>query len=207
MVTSMTTWATLAFTTLGGGTVGSIITAYGSQFRQRRQARSDARQAIRKADRLAADPPRTPRPDFTAALDALDTAAMLAGLSRGLTELHREACERHWVLAIDHWMRTEAPRPIGTPPLEGSTDHQVTEVLECWRTAHRAASLLADATWHPWASAPYRWYQTRRLSRALGVAIPKHAELDRNGESSSPKRERDAIGAAKMVANNSGAAQ
>jgi hypothetical protein len=128
----MTTWATLAFTTPGGGAVGSVITAYSSQSRQRRQARSDARQAIRKADRLAADPPRTPRPDFTTGLDDLDTAAGLAGLPRALTELHREACERHWVLAVDHWMGTEAPRHVETTPIEGSTDRQVTEVLECW---------------------------------------------------------------------------
>lgn len=203
----MTAWATLAFTTLGGGAVGSIVTTYASQSRERRRARADAREAIRKADCLAADPPRSPHNDFIAALDNLETAAMLAGLPRALTELHREACEWHWVLAINHWRLTQ-PQSPGVPSYEEGTgnDHQGIEALICWRTAHQAASLLAAATWHPWVSAPYRWYQTRRLTRVLRTVMPRSAELNRNGQSSFPKRETDIVRTTKPVANDDGAA-
>lgn len=204
----MTAWATLAFTTLGGGVVGSIVTTYASQSRERRRARADAREAIRKADRLATDPPRTVHNDFIAALDNLETAAMLAGLPRALTELHREACERHWEFAINHWRFTHTQSPGVLPCEEGTgNDPQGTEALTCRRTAHQAASLLVAATWHPWVSAPYRWYQTRRLTRVLRTAMPRSAELNGNGQSSFPNREIDTIRATKTVANDNRAAQ
>jgi hypothetical protein len=86
----MPSWVTLIFTTLGAGAVGSIITTYGSQTRERRAARAQARDCLRRAVNLA----RTLNPlhaDITAALDELDTSAMIAGLPRGLVDLHREA--------------------------------------------------------------------------------------------------------------------
>lgn len=168
----MTDWVTLAFTTLGAGAVGSIITAYAPQVRERRRARAHAREAIRKADYLAANPPRTPQNEFIAALDNLETAAMLAGLSRTLVELHRDASERYWAASIKHWRLTNPPLSPGVPREEGLGDDYMGIQAHTYRSiVHQASRLLASATWHPIAGAPHRWYQTRRLARAWGVTL------------------------------------
>jgi hypothetical protein len=154
----MPNWLVLVLTSLASGLVGSIITTYGPGARERRRARADAREAIREADRLAADPPNVSSPSFTAALDDLETAAMIARLSRALTEFHREACELYWTLAIEKWRLAAEQRPPGSP-LSGS-EYKGPRELECWQVAHQAADLLAFATWHPYVSIPYRMYRT-----------------------------------------------
>jgi hypothetical protein len=161
----MPNWLLLILTSLASGLVGSIITTYGPGARERRRARADAREAIRKADRLAADPPNVSLPSFTAALDDLETAAMIARLSRALTELHREACELYWTLAIEKWRLAAKQRPPGS--LLSEIGYKGPRELECWQVAHQAADLLAFATWHPYVSIPYRMYRTRHLIRVL----------------------------------------
>jgi hypothetical protein len=50
--TLMTDWAPIILTALGSGALGSIITTYGTQTRERRQARTQARDAIRRVENL-----------------------------------------------------------------------------------------------------------------------------------------------------------
>ena len=82
-------WFPLILTTLGAGATGAVISTYGTQTRERRQARAAAREALRNVENLTPSPDT--REQVAAALDAFDTSAMLAGLPRKVTVLHREA--------------------------------------------------------------------------------------------------------------------
>jgi hypothetical protein len=88
----------LVVTGLGGGAVGTIITTYGTQTYQRREARAAGRETLRYAEDLAYV--QSEHKDIKATLARLETSAMLAGLPRKLTELHREGRMRHWVLTM-----------------------------------------------------------------------------------------------------------
>jgi hypothetical protein len=72
----MTDWVPIVIAAIGSGAVGSVITAYGTQTRERRQARAQAREAIRQVQNLTY-PLRT-QEQVDAALDNLETSAMLA---------------------------------------------------------------------------------------------------------------------------------
>jgi hypothetical protein len=161
----MPNWLIVIITSLLSGLAGSIITTYGQGARERRKARADTREAIRNADRLAADPPNVPFQTFTAALDSLETAAVIARLPRALIRVHRDACERYWVLAQEQWHVAVGQLSPGSP-LSG-INYKGPRELECWQVAHQAADLLASATWHPWIGAPYRTYRARQLCRTL----------------------------------------
>jgi len=82
-------WLPLVLTTLGAGAIGAVISTYGTQTRERRHARAAAREALRDVENLTPSPDTRER--VAAALDAFDTSAMLAGLPRQVTALHREA--------------------------------------------------------------------------------------------------------------------
>ena len=76
----MTDWLTIAFTTLGAGAAGSIITTFGTQTRERRQARGEAREAIRQVQNLILQAPTYDQ--LAPALGNPETSAMLAGLPK-----------------------------------------------------------------------------------------------------------------------------
>lgn len=187
-MTSIPDWL-LILTGLGGGVVGSVITTYGTQTRQRREARSAAREAIRYAEDLFLHQPE--HRDITAALARLENSAMLVGLPRRLTELHREARMRFWVI------RTV---PVTGDP-EAISQHQ-SEGLVSGRVSAQAAKLLVGATWHPWAGAIYRWHRTRKLAQLLDAGMPVRAQLDRERRSDLRKWERDTIRQAKKAQEN-----
>jgi hypothetical protein len=85
----MTDWPPIILTAIGSGAVGSIITTYGTQTRERRQARAQAREAIRQVQNSAYPVPT--QEQLTATLDNLETSAMLAGLPKNLIAINREA--------------------------------------------------------------------------------------------------------------------
>ena len=154
----MNDWAPIILTAVGSGALGSIITTYGTQTRERRQARAQAREAIRQVQSLTVPVPTYEQ--LTAALDNLETSAMLAGLPEKLTALNREALYiRREVMA-----NVNEPSPPDDPDFANSrsdiafaVDHIAGETLH----------LLVDATWHPILSAPYRWWRTRQLARVM----------------------------------------
>jgi hypothetical protein len=76
----MTDWAVVILAALGSGVLSSIITTYGTQTRERRQARAQAREAIRHVQSLMRHVPTHER--LTGALDNLETSAMLAPLPK-----------------------------------------------------------------------------------------------------------------------------
>ncbi len=67
------------------------------------------------------------------------------------------------------------------------------EKLVSLRVAHQASELLARATWHPWATAPWRWHRTRRLTRLLAAGMPGRAQLDSDRRRNTRKWEREVI--------------
>jgi hypothetical protein len=173
-------WFSLILTTLGAGATGAAISTYGTQTRERRQARAAAREALRNVEDLTPSPDT--REQLAAALDALDTSAMLAGLPRKVMALHREARLRScWYPDI--------PYPSDSP----EADRYETTQRTSRRVAHQAAELLVHATWHPWATAPWRWYRARRLALLLAAGDPHHTGITRAIDREARKLDRDTI--------------
>lgn len=155
----MTDWAPIIFAALGSGAFGSIITTYGTQTRERGQARTQVREAIRQVQNLTFPLPTLEQ--LTAALDQLETSAMLARLSKKLTGLNREAAFiRREVMASV----AEASSP--DPEFANSGSYRA---FAFEHIAAETLQLLIGATWHPILGAPYRWWRTRQLSRVTDI--------------------------------------
>ena len=182
----MSSWLAIIFTTLGGGAVGSIVTTYGTQTRERRAARAKARDSLRRVQRAARPQPGLLPPvanaghsALLAALDDLDTNAMLAGLPSGLVTLYREATVRYWVKVVTAGTFSEM-----------IADDQT---LVAGRVMHQSAALLATATWQPWRSAPYRAWRTRRLRQVMQAGMPGRTALDLQSKHNLRKWEREVL--------------
>ncbi len=146
----MTDWAPIIVTALASGGLGSVVTPYGTQTRERRQARAEAREAIRRVQELLYPLPN--REHLSAALDNLETSVMLAGLPKNLTGLNREAL----------YIRQEILASVAEErPVDDDTSFAVEHI------ADETLRLLIDATWHPILGAPYRWSRTRQLARVM----------------------------------------
>jgi len=154
----MTDWALIILTAVGSGALGSIVTTYGTQTRERRQARTQVREALRQVQNLMRHVPTYEQ--LTAALDNLETSAMLARLPKELTGLNRDALH----MLREHLASVAEPHPPDGPELADArsdiaflSDHIAGETIH----------LFIDATWHPILSAPRRWWRTRQLSRVM----------------------------------------
>jgi hypothetical protein len=154
----MTDWALVILTALGSGALGAIVTTYGTQTRERRQARTQVREALRQVQNLMRHVPTYEQ--LTAALDNLETSAMLARLPQELTGLNRDALHT----LREHLASVAEPHPSDGPELADArsdtaflSDHIAGETIQ----------LFIDATWHPILSAPRRWWRTRQLSRVM----------------------------------------
>jgi hypothetical protein len=166
-------------TALLSGVGAAFITAHATQASERREARAQAREAIRQAETIAG----TLRPShqaITGALADLEARAMIARLPRGLVDLYREACMRRWA----KWATTP---PDDDAPLRDD------EAVICGMVSRQAAQLLVAAAWHPWLSPPRCWYRIRRLQRFLDAGMPVRAQLDRDRRANLRQRERQVI--------------
>lgn len=154
----MTDWAPIILTALGSGALGSIITTYGTQTRERRQARTQARDAIRRVENLTFPVPT--REQLATALDDLETSAMLARLPKKLTSLNREALytRRDSMASVAE---------LGPPDAPGPATYDSGIAFASQHIAGETLRLLVDATWHPILGAPYRWWRTRQLYRVM----------------------------------------
>jgi hypothetical protein len=152
-------WLPLVFTTLGAGAVGSLIASYGSQARERRAARSEAMAFLQRVEIARGRKPGNEGNDFDDNdLAELETRCVLAGISRYLLDLYR--------------MTNESGRYRGghkAGPRILIEDPALDEMRELVRheLISSAAELLASAVWHPWLTAPFRWWRARRLRRCL----------------------------------------
>ena len=179
----MTSWVPLVLTTLGAGAVGSIITTYGAQASDRRAARARARESLTKAENLSKGGDVT-HEQITAAMNDLEISAMIACLPRNLIDLHRVARVRLWA----------ARR--AAPPGEDAILTDPAAIASV-RVGVEAGQLLSAAMWHPWLTAPYRRYRTRRLAKILAAGIPMESASVRLFHQNNRQWERDIIRKAK----------
>jgi len=194
MGSAATDWVTLLFTTLGGGVVGSIVATYGSQTRERRQARAEAREAIKRAEKAAV---HGTYEDFDAALEDLETRAMLAGLPRFVMNLYRKArtAQRYY-----HRCYEEAEKEIEeNASKRNKADMWLAGSIGAARIAVQTTRLLVNATWHPWYGAPLRWYQARKLDLMLEGNGPFSAPANPESRSIARNCKRELIRRGKRI--------
>jgi hypothetical protein len=170
----------LILTGLGSGVIGSVVTTYGTQTKERREARAQARDALRDVEDIgfARKPSTAPSvsrrrqkdpQELETALGKFETSAMLARLPRSLIELHSEARRRR--------LASDIARASGTAPDDRGLEERASGYV-----ADQAAQLLVSVSWHPWTSRIYRWPRTRKLRRRLDAAKPpdvRQKEADR----------------------------
>jgi hypothetical protein len=156
----MTDWVLTILASLASGAVGSILATYATQTRERRQARVQVRDAIRQVQELSYKVPTYGQ--LAAALDDLETSAMLAGLPRMLVSLNREA------LTINRSL-IERVAEGGSPQGSAFTGSGVDIRFAVDHISGETLQLLIGATWHPILAAPYRWWRTRQLTRVMNI--------------------------------------
>jgi type II secretory pathway pseudopilin PulG len=177
-MTLVGTVVTTAVAGVFGGMGGAVIIASSAQARERRDARAQAREALRRAENLSLSL-RPGHQVIKAAHADLETRALLARLPRALVELYCEAM-RQWA----KW---------ATTPADDNAPLRDPEATACGTVARQAARLLTAAAWHPWGSAPQVWWRTRRLRRVLAAAMPLRAGLDRDRQAALRQRERQLL--------------
>ena len=152
----MTDWVPLLLTGFGSGVLGSVITTYGSQARERRDARKEALARLAEADRAAGQASN----DRAAILDAgraVGTAALLAGVPMYIVDTYLLAYE-----AVRSDRLKWAPARV--------TDQDPQSVgIHVYR---EATGLITKVLWHPWITLPVRRYRSRHIRRFLADVLP-----------------------------------
>lgn len=85
-MSTVTGWFPLVLTTFFGGVVGSLITTYGSQTGERRDARSQVRAALYRTGTLVNHSDNEGQ--LSQGLDEFEITAILAGLPKGWVQLY-----------------------------------------------------------------------------------------------------------------------
>jgi hypothetical protein len=181
----MTDWVPLLLTGLGAGVIGSVITTYGSQARERRDARKEALARLAEADRAAGQTSG----DRSAILDAgraVGTAALLAAVPMYVVDTYLLAYEA----VRDDRLKWAPPRV---------TSHDPASVgIYVYR---EATELLTRALWHPLLTLPVRRYRSRRTRRFLTGVLPQGATIYLRRDRGARRWERAALHAAKARAS------
>jgi hypothetical protein len=185
-LTGMTDWVPIVIAAIGSGALGSVITAYGTQTRERRQARTQAREAIRQVQNLT-HPLRT-QEQVDAALASLETSAMLAGLPKKLTALNRQALWIHWQITGSY----ASPNPPGDAEAAGEVSDlafaaghiasDTTQLRIDATSAHRAAGGAPTGSPPSWTygpgPAPGRGTSASGNARPSGDGIKRRRSRD-----------------------------
>ena len=156
-------WVLVIAPAVASGALGSIVTTYGSQARERREARAKVRACLLQAEWLALSP--EPDPDkLRAALDEVEVTMLTASVPYYVILFYRAA--RKW--ANSAYMDKS-----------GGEEYKPTALwVVSARIAEAATSLALQVIWHPWLTAPTRRWRVRRL-RAIVVRIaPEVAEAE-----------------------------
>ena len=180
----------LVVTGLAAGVIGSVITTYGAQTRERREIRVHARDDLQTVENLATDP-NTTKEEMAAALNKLEASAMIAGLPETLTAVYRGARWKYW----EQFREKPSHFALIAQP---TTDNDV-EWTTTASVAWQAAQLLAAATWHPRRGALYRLYRARRLTRLLRAGVRGSGVVSVDVRRILKDRERETIKEAKKL--------
>lgn len=119
------------------GLVGSVVTTYGTQTRERCQARTEVRGALNRADNAVSVEDDE---ELDAALEDLATKAMLAALPRFLVDLYS------WSKRAYIFYLRRAHEKTNTESERGAL---LATAMDFRRVANEMAKLFMDATWHP----------------------------------------------------------
>ena len=134
---------------------------FGSQTHERRQARAEARKAITRAEKAAL---RGTDDAFDAALEDLETAAMLAAFPRFLTDLYRKARKAHSADAA-----TEAVRLF-----VNATWHPWAGALRRWYRARKLSQMLEGSSPVVLLVSP-ETHSYARPERIRAMSVPERA--------------------------------
>lgn len=123
---------------LGALGVGALVSTWVSNSRERRLARSRAREAIANVEHLRwapqdPDARAEQAKDLWQARRDLAVAAMIAGLPRGITEEYIRLAAVSWKATSDHW------DSHGRGGMDGTTAQHIEE----------ARNLMVDLSWQP----------------------------------------------------------
>ncbi len=187
----MADWVPLLLTGLGAGVLGSVITTYGSQARERRDARKEALARLADADR-AAGQASSDRTDILDAGRAVGTAALLAAVPMYVVDTYLLAYEA----ARDDQLKWAPPRVTPHDP--------ATVGIHLYR---EGAELLTQVLWHPLLTLPVRRYRSRRIRRFLVAVLPPGTTIFLRRTRGARKWERAALQAAKARGHGSSSAQ
>jgi len=180
-VSTMTDWVPILLTGLGSGVLGSVITTYGSQARERHDARKEALARLAEADRAAGQASN----DRAAILDAgrtVGTAALLAGVPMYIVDTY--------LLAYD---AVRSDRLKWAPTRVTDQDPQTVGIY----VYREATELITRVLWHPWVTLPIRRHRSRHIRRFLGNVLPPGTTIYLRRTGGARKWERAAIEAAK----------
>jgi hypothetical protein len=161
-------WVLVLLAALGSGALGSVVTTYGTQARERRAARGEARSCLLRVEQLArrTDTSQDYHGRLLAVLDDLEGAMLIAALPQYLATFYRDVRLLSYATQA-----TEPPEERRKP-----RSHWVVSS----RVAHQTALLLARSIWYPWLSAPTRRWRIHRLRRTLDAGMPDRAALLRS---------------------------
>lgn len=169
MTIATTDWLLVVFTTLGGGTVGAVVTTFGGQARARRKARAKILKHLYQVE-VARNAAFEHFNDGEFCLDSelisdLETRCMLAGVPRFAVRTYRLAYESAHMVSNSGIEETWVN---GRPSMRALTGSLMDE----------AAKHLAAAVWHPWLS----WFTVQGecayLRETIELAFPDLSELD-----------------------------
>ncbi len=169
MTIAMTDWPLIIFTTLGGGTVGAVVTTFGGQARARRKARAKILKTLREleVERIEAfehfdDGEFCLNSDLLA---DLETRCMLAGVPRFPVRTYRLAYESARMASSS---ATDATWIHGRPSKRALTSSLMDE----------AAKHLAASVWHPWLSWLTVQGECSYLRETINLAFPDIRAFD-----------------------------
>lgn len=150
---------------VASGVLGSVVTVYGTQAKERRAARTEVRRYFQRVEQLSRhkDTSQKYYGQLLSSLDDLEGAMLAAGMPRHLAAFYRKI----QLLAY-------ATHTTATPE---DRDKPGAHWLIAARVAHRAADLLADTIWHPWLSAPTRRLRLRKLQLIIDKGMPERTRM------------------------------
>jgi hypothetical protein len=179
-------------TSVASGVLGSIVTTYGTQAKERRTVRTEVRTCFQRVEQLTRhkDVSQQYYALLLASLDDLEGAMLAAGMPYYIAAFYRKV----QLLAYATYFTT--------PP--GERDKPTAHWLIAVRVAHRTATILVNAIWHPLLSAPTRRLRVRRLRRILDNGMPERTRMHVENQQSLREWERDILRGSQKPAGNQG---
>jgi hypothetical protein len=156
MSSGPTGWLPLIITTLGAGAIGSMITTYGTQGRQRLDARSNAMACLERIEaNRGLDPIAQGLQYNPEAFAELHMKCLVAGVPRHLVRTYERVSE----------LSADLPKH---PDAKADRARYLMAAL----LTERAGVLIRDALWHPLLSRTHRRRRVQKIRRIASELLP-----------------------------------